>query len=83
MTRSHKKSPVTGWSLCKSEASCKKIWHRKWRRGEKTNLINSFKKDIELHITLHYRDISNPWLMGKDGKQILSKKNQNYKYMGK
>jgi len=58
MSRSRNKNPIFGHTTCKSEKQDKKLWHRRFRRNRKQDIENT---DIRYH--------SNPWSMGKDGKQ--------------
>lgn len=61
MSRSARKSRITGIAICASEKADKAIWHRAFRRA-----ANS---DIERSQFIDYRQFSNPWTMGKDGKR--------------
>jgi hypothetical protein len=48
----------------------KKLWHKAFRKKEKQKIRNN---DLEDHITIHHREVSDPWTMGKDGKRRYSK----------
>lgn len=63
MSRSRKKTPIHGIAICVSEKKDKRMWHGRMRSRERDRLIN----DPE-GITTHDRDVSDPWVMSKDGK---------------
>lgn len=63
MTRSRKKTPKSGMTTAESEKEDKKIWHRKWRRKQKQHLDAGGQESIDK------KEVSDPWAMGKDGKQ--------------
>jgi hypothetical protein len=58
MSRSRKKNPITGVTTAKSEKIDKKIYNKKMRR----------KKISDERPPPHKREVSNKWLMSKDGK---------------
>ncbi len=64
MTRSHKKYPITGITTAESEKKDKQIANRKLRRKIKQNVT---KEILPLK-----REISDIWMMDKDGKQDCS-----------
>jgi len=66
MSRSHKKVNAGGFASCRSEADDKKIWHKAYRRRNRSNLANLPEND-EIEFA-HIRQVSDPWVMGKDGK---------------
>lgn len=69
MSNSFKKSPFHGITTCRSERQDKKIWHAKFRRKEKQIIKYAIKiNDIENHIGVNKKEVSNKWLFGKDGK---------------
>lgn len=77
MSRSHKKTPYLPVACC-SERISKKIWHKKWRSREHSQLSSLEEDQFDDYQSVHYRDVSDPWNMQKDGKLFyheLSKKN--------
>lgn len=68
MSRSYKKTPIIGYTTCRSEKHDKFIWHKKWRLHERIKLATLIKGDLEDHCTIHKHQVSNVWSMGKDGK---------------
>lgn len=66
MSRSIKKNYFLPYACCNSEKKDKKRWHKAFRKTEKQKISSS--NDLEDHVTTHYRELSNPWTMGKDGK---------------
>lgn len=74
MSRSYRKTPIMGHTKCLSENFDKITWHKRWRAQERLKLssINNFDD----HITVDRREVSNPWSMGKDGKQYFSSSKQ-------
>ena len=60
MSRSVRKSKVTGIAICDSEKADKAQWHRAVRRAAKA--------DVEQSQFIDFREFSDPWRMGKDGK---------------
>ena len=60
MSRSLRKSKVTGIAICASEKADKAQWHRAFRRAAKA--------DVEKSQFIDFREFSDPWRMGKDGK---------------
>lgn len=70
MSRSYKKTPIVGHTTCRSERLDKIIWHKRWRAQERLKL-SSFNH-LDDHTTVDRREVSNPWSMGKDGKQYFS-----------
>lgn len=67
MSRSFRRTPI--WGMCNpkaSEADDKKLWHGALRAAERRFLaaVRSGLGPIEPH----FRDVSDPWIMHKDGK---------------
>jgi hypothetical protein len=62
MSRSKRKTPITGIIGCESEKQDKREANRLLRRKTKLQVISG--KEIILNI----REVSNVWGMGKDGK---------------
>jgi hypothetical protein len=67
MTRSRKKTPITGITSAESEKADKTVAHRKERRKVRTVL----QVDPESDVLPHTREVSDPWSMAKDGKVYL------------
>jgi hypothetical protein len=76
VTRSYRKTPIFGYTTCHSEKHDKFIWHKKWCLRERINLATVIKGDLENHCSVHQRQVSNVWLMGKDGKHYFSHQEQ-------
>jgi hypothetical protein len=72
MSRSYKKTPIIGYTTCRSEKYDKFIWHKKCRLHERINLEKLIKEDLEEHCSIQNFQVSNVWLMGKDGKHYFS-----------
>jgi hypothetical protein len=72
MSRSIKNKYFLAHACCQSEKKDKKRWHKIFRKKEKQKINSS---NLEEHVTTYHKEISNPWNMGKDGKQYYS---QNY-----
>lgn len=70
MSRSRRKTPVTGWSCKESEKKDKKMWHSRFRAWWKQYIL------VDPEYVFSDKDkyyVSNVWDMAKDGKQRLSK----------
>lgn len=67
MTRSRKKTPITGITTAESEKAEKLAAHKRERRSVR----QAIQSDPDSEILPHTREISSPWLMAKDGKQYL------------
>lgn len=68
MSRSRRKTPITGHTTCRSERHDKKLWHQRWRTRERTVLASSSADDLGAHLPLLENQVSNVWSMGKDGR---------------
>lgn len=66
MSRSRKKNPIRGWTCAESEKNDKKLWHRRFRRLVRQRL--PLGEELP-----HFRSVSSPWLMDKDGKWRFSR----------
>lgn len=66
MSRSTKKTPITGIAICASEKTDKKEWHSRMRQMERVRLKS--KPDS---VSTVEADASDPWRMGKDGKHYM------------
>ena len=75
MTRSVKKTPITGITTSESEKRDKQEANRKFRRIEKRLLSFNLKRRLEEFMMLpnRVRDVSDNWLFSKDGKIYLRK----------
>lgn len=62
MARSRRRTPVTGFTHCRSERKDKQAWHRRFRRAVRAALQR------EDDLLPHVREVSDPWGFGKDGK---------------
>lgn len=70
MSRSRKKTPISGITTSESEKDEKKAWHRVYRRK-----VNSRIRNAEGEADLpHFRSVSDPWSMSKDGKFVFDEK---------
>lgn len=76
MSRSYRKNPIIGITTCRSERQDKKIWHKRWRARERTGLTSIPFQNFDAYLPVLEKEVSNPWQMGKDGKQHWSIKNQ-------
>lgn len=68
MSRSRRKTPITGHTTCRSERQDKKRWHQRWRTRERATLASSTPEDLSGHLPLLENEVSNVWAMGKDGR---------------
>lgn len=67
---------IIGITACRSECQDKKIWHKRWRARERTRLTSIPFQNFDAYPPVSEKEVSNPWQMGKDGKQYRSIKNQ-------
>lgn len=74
MSRSRKKTPISGITCAESEKADKKIWHSRLRA--KTRI--ALKRGDE--ILPEEDDASNPYLMAKDGKNYYDGDNDGKPY---
>jgi len=63
MSRSYRKTPVHGNCVCSSEKKDKQLNHRRERQAVRQALHH------DKEVMPDYREVSNRWTMGKDGKQ--------------
>jgi hypothetical protein len=68
MSRSRRKTPITGHTTCRSEREDKKIWHQRWRTHERTVLTSLSPENLNAYLPLQENQVSNVWSMGKDGR---------------
>lgn len=64
MSRSRKKTPISGITKADSEKDDKRLAHRRLRR--RVNQTLSVRPEVEVLPVL--REVSDPWTMPKDGK---------------
>lgn len=69
MSRSRRKTPIRGITTSESEKADKLRAHRAERRKVRAIL----GKDPDGDRLPHRREISNPWMMDKDGKHYLGR----------
>jgi len=74
MSRSRRKTPICGVTTAVSEKKDKRINNRRIRRLNKVILEKTFDED-EL---VSGRTLTNPWMMGKDGRQRFAKDDECY-----
>lgn len=74
MSRSLRKTPIFGHTKARSEREDKMIWHQRFRSRERNALAVVARDDnLAEHVTTHFRQVSNPWGMEKDGRSFLSR----------
>lgn len=66
MSRSFKKTPISGNAIAPSEKKDKETWHRRLRRRVHAAL---HRTDPDEYIEIDRREVSDPWNMAKDGKR--------------
>lgn len=76
MSRSQRKTPITGHTNCRSERPDKMTWHQRWRSRERTLLATLSPENLDGHLPLKEHQISNVWSMGKDGRSYWPKSRQ-------
>lgn len=64
MSRSYRKTPISGITTAESEAMDKRIWHKRMRARQRDRLMTDSESE-----PVHTREVSDPWGMGKDGKR--------------
>jgi hypothetical protein len=70
MSRSIRKTPIFGITRAASEKKDKKIWHSRFRHASKQKLRAC--DDLDTMVDVAAKEVSNPWLMSKDGKRRVS-----------
>ena len=70
MSRSVRKAPVHSNAIAQSEKEDKKIWHQRYRHLDKQRLAQA--GDLEAYVPTDEREVSDPYLMSKDGKRYMS-----------
>jgi hypothetical protein len=71
MSRSRRKTPITGITTAESEKKDKRIANRNLRRTSRTAIQKQDSDEIALPIL---REVRNVWGMQKDGKQFFDSK---------
>jgi hypothetical protein len=69
MSRSVRKKPIMGISICRSEKQDKQIWHKRWRRRERIALTCKPVETLENHLTSTEKEVVKVWSMGKESRQ--------------
>ena len=64
MTRSRRKTPISGITTASSEKQDKRLANRKVRRAVKQALAGK----VDVDVLPHRRELTHPWTMAKDGK---------------
>ena len=77
MSRSKRKTPIMGFTTAKSEKKDKRINNRKLRRKTKVAMLS------EKEILPIMKEVSDPWMMQKDGKQKFDPNLHGGKWMRK
>ena len=77
MSRSKKKHNIGGITTAASEKDDKKLWHKIFRRKNKTLLNSADKADETVFITEN--GVMTPWQMSKDGKSIRTSEKEKRK----
>lgn len=77
MSRSRRKTPITGITIAETEKQDKRLANRNFRR--KTKICLALDKEPPYTI----RETSDIWCFDKDGKQYLPTEYRTYKLMGK
>ena len=65
MSRSRRKTPITGWTTARSEKADKRATNKKLRRRNKSRLQATGSADSFVRL----REVSDRWCFAKDGKQ--------------
>lgn len=76
MSRSVRKKPIMGVTICRSERNDKQIWHRRWRAAQRAVLSSVHLDDEDSNLFESIRQLSNVWNMGKDGHKYWSLSSQ-------
>jgi hypothetical protein len=77
MSRSIRKTPIFGNAKSQSEAKDKKIWHSRFRHSVKQRLKSCADHDALVDVDV--KEVSNPWLMAKDGKRRIGMRHPKLK----
>lgn len=67
MSRSYRHTPIAGITTCRSEKEWKQRWHRRLRSAVRRTLLQT----MDDALLPHFREVSNIWTFGKDGKQYF------------
>lgn len=77
MSRSCRQKPIFGMVRRRSESDDKRAWHGRLRTQTRTKMAKLADDKFEGAALPEVKDVSNPWSMGKDGKQWLSNKSRS------
>jgi hypothetical protein len=69
MSRSRRRTPIVGHTKAESEKKDKQRANRRIRRVTRVKLRSNPEQDLLPHV----RELSDPWMMSKDGKQWLAR----------
>lgn len=75
MSRSYRKTPITGNASCRSEKPDKKCWHSRMRARTRDELTRADEDSVLPEV----REVSDVWGFGKDGKHWMSQDNDRQK----
>jgi hypothetical protein len=70
VTRSRKRTPIGGIVSARSEKDDKRAYHRRERRRVREVLATTPEPDS----LPHRKELSDPWIMAKDGKRFLGRR---------
>ena len=70
MSRSRKRTPISGIVAARSERQDKRAYHRR----ERLLVREVLAKSNDAEVLPHRREISDPWSMAKDGKVFLGRR---------
>lgn len=71
VSRSRRKTPVTGVTTAPSEKQDKRAYNRRYRRASRQVVRGTGELAGEQKPLPRLREHSNPWDMGKDGKMLF------------
>ena len=71
MSHSHRKIPIVGNAVCRSERKDKQLWHKRLR-GHERSALAKVETEADGHMTVLENQVSQVWTMGKDGKHFFS-----------
>jgi hypothetical protein len=72
MSRSFKKSPVSGWTTAMSEKKDKRLANRRLRKASGERIGRYMKNDLDALVMPMLREVSNVWGFSKDGKHYVT-----------
>lgn len=74
VSRSRRKTPIFGNASGQSEREDKKAWHSRFRSRERTELATA--RELDAHLTVLEKQVSNTWAMAKDGRSYWPSRSQ-------